>query len=156
MFSQGFVNQIDEMTKGALLSRQSDRNLSRTKFSQGITTDAKLRGHEESGALLVILLMLSLTRTSFHIVHKQKLNEERAAAYIHLIESMLMMEQGTKQTTIQSQSLSRIKRHLRRVMQLFSSVIEEGSGNCTVKFHLPMHLIDDIKRCKLGRRHRRA
>ena len=148
MFSQGFVNQFDEMTKtyGALLSRQSDRNLSRTKFSQGITTDAKLRGHEESGALLVILLMLSLTRTSFHIVHKQKLNEERAAAYIHLIESMLMMEQGTKQTTIQSQSLSRIKRHLRRVMQLFSSVIEEGSGNCTVKFHLPMHLIDDIKR----------
>jgi hypothetical protein len=118
VFSQGFVNQIDEMTKGALLSRQSDRNLPRTKFSQGITTDAKLRGHEESGALLVILLMLSLTRTSFHIVHKQKLNKERAAAYIHLIESMLMIEQWTKQTTIQRQLLSRITRHLRRVMQL--------------------------------------
>jgi len=100
VFSQGFVNQIDEMTKGALLSRQSDRNLPRTKFSQGITTDAKLRGHEESGALLVILLMLSLTRTSLHIINKQTLNEERAAAYIHLIESMLMMEQWTKQTTI--------------------------------------------------------
>jgi len=51
--------------------------------------------------------MLSLTRTLFHIVHKQKLNEERAAAYIHLIESMLMMmEQWTKQTTIQKQLLS--------------------------------------------------
>jgi len=33
-------------------------------------------------------------------------------------------------------------------MQLFSSVVDrqEGNGNCTVKFHLPMHLIDDIKR----------
>jgi len=135
-------------TYGALLAHQSNRNLPRTKFSIGITSDAKMRAHKESGVLLLLLMMLCVTKTSYHIVGVRKLTEPRAAAFLHLLESLLIMEQWMKQDTFEVKSLPAIKRHLRRVMQLFSSVVDrqEGNGDCTVKFHLPMHLIDDIKK----------
>jgi hypothetical protein len=77
VFSDGFVKDFDEMTKtyGALRAHQSDRNLPlpRTKFSKGITSDAKMRAHGESGVLLLLLMMLCVTKTSFHIVGVRKL-----------------------------------------------------------------------------------
>ena len=93
-------------------------------------------------------MMLCVTKTSYHIVGVRKLTEPRAAAFLHLLESLLIMEQWMKQDTFEVKSLPAIKRHLRRVMQLFSSVVDrqEGNGDCTVKFHLPMHLINDIKK----------
>ena len=107
-----------------------------------------MRAHEESGVLLLLLMMLCVTKTSYHIVGVRKLTEPRAAAFLHLLESLLIMEQWMKQDTFEVKSLPAIKRHLRRVMQLFSSVVDrqEGNGDCTVKFHLPMHLINDIKK----------
>ena len=93
-------------------------------------------------------MMLCVTKTSYHIVGVRKLTEPRAAAFLHLLESLLILEQWMKQDTFQVKSLPAIKCHLRRVMQLLSSVVDrqEGNGDCTVKFHLPMHLIDDIKK----------
>jgi hypothetical protein len=150
VFSDGFVKDFDEMTKTyrELLAHQSDRNLPRTNFSKGITSDAKMRAHKESGLLLLLLMILCVTKTSYYIVEVRKLTEPRAAAFIRLLESLLIMEQWMKQDIFEVKSLPAIKRHLRRVMQLFSSVVDpqEGNGDCTENFFLPMHLIDNVKK----------
>ena len=110
---------IDSLAKviGQLLKRQSDKDMPRVYFSQGITclrdSKNKMSAHEMQGVLILLLLMLCSTGGSdlFYTYYEKKavpknrgMGQTRAAQWIKLIERCICLEELMKRTTGISQA----------------------------------------------------
>jgi len=131
-------------TYGRCLQHQSARDLPRCHFYQDLSTMKKFNGHEVQGILLDLLLILCSAGGAAKI--EPKLTPNRHASYISLFEKLLLWEELLKSPTFDRKELHKVKQYVPMLMDLFKRVVnrQEGNGNNFLKFHLPLHMVDDI------------
>ena len=162
---QAFVSQVGkksiEMSKfdslcsivGNLLHRQSDRNIPKTRLPKGFVGGAHIPGHEMTGCLYVMLFALHTSR--YRDIFSEKArhrsesglgNKAHITDWINLLSSLLQWQEWLKQEEIPVHIVSKSTKSVKWLMQMMKSVAprEEGMGYNTIKFHLPLHLADDI------------
>ena len=155
VFSPSYSKIFDERAKeyGKLLQHQSDRDLPRTYFAQGIIpSDGKLKknkkkfaAHEQQGCMLVVLLILQSEQADYFEKHMGK---EKLAAFISLFEKCILLENLLQAECLTTDDVEVIGKYIPLLMDLYKRSInrKEGMGNKFVKFHLIAHLYDDLKR----------
>jgi hypothetical protein len=135
------------------LKRQSDRDLPRTHFAQGITQNfAKLTGSEETGVLLLILISLTSTAGSTMFASPNNVATHmgvlRFSNWIGTIERILQLEQWVKDVTGTSghtrRDLEVIDAYIPLVLQRLKNTVERRQGLKTklIKIHLLRHLVE--------------
>ena len=133
---------------GKLLARQSDRDLPRTQFGQGIVK-GKLMGKEMTG---VLLLMAAVLQTS---KGKQLLRSSKGSTFksdvvyrdwVLLLETLLQWEMFMRQEEIHRKHVKRLEKKHQYLLFLIKKVIKrtKGMGTNLVKFHAILHLFADI------------
>ena len=133
---------------GKLFARQSDRDLPKTQFGNGILK-GKLMGKEMSG---VLLLLAAVLQTS---LGKELLKSGRGSKFkdqvvyddwVLLIETMLEWEAYLKEEQMDVAHVKCLEKKHRYIMYLIKKVVRrtEGMGLKLVKFHAILHLAEDI------------
>jgi len=155
VFSPTFSKIFDKRAKeyGQYLQDQSDRDLPRTYFAQGIIpSDGKLKknkkkfaAHEQQGCILVILAILQSQQYTYFEKH---MGAEKVAAFISLFEKCILLENLLQADILQYDDVEVIGRYIPLLMDLYKRSINrtEGMGNKFVKFHFLTHYYDDLKR----------
>ena len=114
------VNAIAQHV-GHLLSRQSDRDKPRTKFSKGIKK-GKLQGHEMTGLLmLVILATLRCAKGRNTLINQCRSEQKkyfacarRVTDWVMLLETMLGMEAWLERCELRIETVKRFRKRRRR------------------------------------------
>ena len=133
---------------GGRLQHQSDRDLSRTRFAQGITTGKKMAGHEMQGALVIIVMILSSELGRHRYGSNKYLNWERLHAWLGVAEILLCLEEFCKRTRpLHVDDIPRVDASIKAFTERFSKTLENTSDLSlnTQKGHLPVHIPDDIR-----------
>lgn len=148
--NSGIASEIDALAVeyGALFSRQSDRDLPKTKFSGGIR-EGKITGKEFPG---ILLLMAALIRSQHgrNLLLDPKSGKFASETYLQdwimLIESLLQWEQWLKSDEMTVSDVKRSERKHRYIMYLLKKVGKrvKGMGLKLTKFHAITHLSQDI------------
>ncbi len=142
---------------GRKLSHQSDRSLGQTSFPSGYlppvgkakAVDSKTFkkcAHEMTGVLLVVLVyMLS---SDNHDKLESRIGVDDMMGYIHVLDRLLTFEAWMKQTEFTHNELDEVEQFLLAFMTKYKEVLmrEEGFGMKIIKFHLMLHIVDDIRR----------
>lgn len=137
---------------GRLLSRQSNRDLPRTNFTNGFSSAANLMGHEVPGCLVVLLMVLQCEDFAKIFADPRYNNEfkfgneNHRADWITLIEAYLEMEQWLKSEELPRREVSRLPRGVKWLMRQTKFIAPRNAGmnHRTVKFHFLLHLASDI------------
>lgn len=143
------AEEIDALciTYGDMLSRQSDRKLPVTRFSNGIRA-GKLNAKRYTGILLCMLAVLKSGDGSRRLLTKRP--AFRAHGYLEnwimLLETLLEWEAWLKSRKMQRRHVERAKKKHRYIMYLIKTISPRntGMGLKVVKFHAIMHMADDI------------
>ena len=137
---------------GVFLQRQSDRDLPRTSFANGVQ-GGRMTGEEMTGVILVLSGALRTTRGRQMILNKaigkQKANfpnETAIAKWIALLETQLQYEAWL---SLDEMSVSVVKGSdpkLRQYMDMTKEVQNRQSGmkHNTLNHHLTMHMRDAV------------
>jgi hypothetical protein len=167
MFSATICDQFDREAKeyGRFLQKQSCRYWKRSFFYQGVTSNSKKVGHEERNCLLLCLLIYTSSCYEFYsslIDHekgkKRKKSDKdkprkskRLDFLIELISECLHLEQFMMEKTIQKSSLILAQKYIPLYLQFLKDVCprESGMGWKLTKFHILLHMVDDIKRLSI-------
>ena len=133
---------------GKLFARQSDRDLPKTQFGQGIIK-GKLMGKEMSGVILLLAAVLQ-TAAGKKIISKQRgsdLKDEIVYTdWILLLETLLQWEAYMKLEQMQTKHVKRLEKKHRYLFHLLKRVMKRtsGMGMRLVKLHALLHLCLDI------------
>ena len=141
-------SEIDALAKefGSLLSRQSDRDKPKTKFSNGIRK-GKLMAKEYTGILLCMLMVLRSEKGKSLVRRMRKFfGEDRLDDWILLIETLLEWEEWMKSPQLLKKHVRAARQKHRYVMYLIKKVANRtaGMGLKLTKFHCIVHIADDI------------
>ena len=129
----------DAVLYGRFFQQQSDCDLPRCYFSNRLTKNSKRKGHKMQG---VILIILSILLSSCYDKYAKYINDKRLADLIHLFELMIMMEEYMKQKVMLRKSVICLKSFMPMFLEHYKSCV---NWSCKfLKFHLPLHLADDI------------
>lgn len=138
---------------GVLFGRQSDRDMPKTKFSNGIQ-QGKLMAKEFTGVLLIIAAILRSTEGRRLLCVKQKGQKKGRFAqddghledWIMLVETVLMWEEWLKSDVMAKKDVHRARRKHLYIMYLMRKVGNrtKGMGLKIMKFHAIMHMAQDI------------
>ena len=121
---------------GGLLSRQSDRDLPRTKFGSDILNDKRKEGHDFSGILICILLAIISKRGNATLGDSTFVKEQ-----VKTIEWILSMEEFLKHGRITIGMRKKMARVINQfVKQNNKTCLRGGMGNNLIKTHLYFHL----------------
>ena len=131
---------------GSLLSRQSDRDLPKTKFSGGIRR-GKLMAKEYTGIMLVLLITIKsakgqeMLKKRVHFRLKSTITD-----WIMLLETLLQWNEWLNSTTMPMKDVIRCPKKHRYIMQLIKKIShrEVGMGLKTTKFHCILHMVEDM------------
>ena len=157
VFSDDVAAVFEERVKiiGKILQRQSNRDLPRTFFSQGVLPSKyklkkdskKMAAHEHSGVLINCLMMLCSTGFT-HFVLDKKMTYFRQGSWIGLLEKILLLENVMKCESMTVQQVNLIENYLPLLMEKIKRICKRKSSAKwkIIKFHLLTHLTDDIKR----------
>ena len=143
------AKQIDALAKiyCKLFGRQSDRSLPGTGFSNGIRGGGKMMAKEYRGILLVMLAIFRSTkgRKIMDKYRSFKLNTTKDD-WILLIELLLQWEAYLNEPSMEVYHLKRLQQKHRYLMYLMRKLAKRsaGMGLKLVKFHLILHLVEDI------------
>jgi hypothetical protein len=148
-----YVEQI-----GNNLQRQSERNVPQTRFSQGLTKNEHMvKACEEQGILLLLLLFLSSTADSTLLTSDkdelESMGVKRLSNYIGTIEHMILFEEFMKCTSgVTKRDLDTVHTFVCPLMERYKETVDRDKGNQLkiIKFHLMMHVPDDIRRFGLA------
>lgn len=155
VFSLQFIQRFDERAKryGRLIQQQSDRDLPRTFFAQGIIPSddkkkknkKKFAAHEQQGVILVILFILVSSLGEYFEVH---MSIDRQSSFISLFEKLILLENFFQAESLTQEEVKLMKIYVPLLMDLFKRTIDRKDGMAFkfVKFHLMLHLTDDIIR----------
>ena len=133
---------------GKLFARQSDRDLPKTQFGQGIIK-GKLMGKEMSGVLLLLAAVLQ-TAAGKKIISRQRGSDLKSDIvhddWILLLETLLQWEAFMKLEQMQIKHVKRLEKKHRYLFHLLKKVMkrEKGMGMRLVKLHALLHLCLDI------------
>jgi hypothetical protein len=168
VFSIAAKTRIDDLARDLHkhLRWQSEERLPRTSFYHGITKLTKMQGHERTGVLLVLLIILVMDHCAFFRLPRnrngnvskldakeagyleQALETGRAANMIKSLALLLQYEAYMRWKDIPKKSLRKVELFIPyfmdQVLRAFSR--KEGTKNNFIKAHLPLHLCWDIGR----------
>ena len=123
------------------LSRQSERNLPRTKFSHSILTVTKREAHDYAGMLIGLLIAL-LSDCGREIIQiEREMNPNRIADQVQFIEIILGMEEWLKHgspTQKQTELLPEVINDF--IDKVNFNGQREGMSTKLIKNHLYFHL----------------
>jgi hypothetical protein len=143
---------------------QSDRNVPRLKFANGIINYKNLHANETTGVILLIVIALHLhiswdtqqtSEATAHSFGRSKYaNRSHLESFRHLFETLLCMEAWLKQAVVQKSDVkppsrscvSQAKYAMQVAINLFVDIVDrtEGSGMKLTKVHCVLHAPDDI------------
>ena len=135
-------------TYGVLLERQSQRDMPRTRFSQGIRGPF-LQAHEMSGVMVLLLLSIRsmagrnlLLNGTYRDAKAYFPSETEIKNWIRLLETHLMFEQWLEKDEHEVHLLERAKVKVREMMSLTKFVGQrtKGRGYKTNTFHTGLHM----------------
>jgi len=133
---------------GKLFNRQSDRDMPKTTFTNGVDSGKK-EAKEFVGIYLVIAAVLCSSKGK-EILNRHHYYGEKYTfnAWILLIERMLMWEQWLKSDTMSKDHVHKAEKKFRYLMYLIRKTAprKEGMGWCILKFHAICHMAADILR----------
>lgn len=132
---------------GQRLRQQSDRNLPRTNFGQGISAGTKMAGHEVQGALLLCAVVLVSTFGKNHFGPETMLGSERLQAWTGLFQIIMCLEElGKSSTPFLRRKLSILDETIKLVMDRFKRTVARDTGRAlkTQKFHMCVHMTTDL------------
>jgi hypothetical protein len=147
--SSQLAGEMDALciTYGDLLSRQSNRNLPLTRFTNGIRA-GKLNGKRYTGVLLCMLAVLKSGEGSRRLLTTRTAFREHGYLenWIMLLETLLEWEAWLKSRKMQRRHVERSKKKHRYIMYLIKTICprNRGMGLKLMKFHAIMHYADDI------------
>ena len=148
VFSDTYCKQFDKLCRkyGKYLSRQSDRSLPRTHFNTNYTSIARKTANEMTGIILVYLAMFAISEGQEKM--DKEFGEQRATAFLHLLELMLMVENFCYAEEHSMEAIRLLKGFMPRYLHTFKDTVNrtEGQGMKLVKFHLPLHFASDMER----------
>ena len=133
---------------GKLFARQSDRNLPKTQFGNGIQK-GKLMGKEMTGVLLLLAAVLQTSAGKKILKSGKNSKFKRDIVYedwVLLLETLLQWEAYLTQDRMEKKHLPKLEKKNRYVMYLIKKVLKrtKGMGLKLVKFHALMHMVDDM------------
>ena len=132
---------------GDLISRQSDRDLPKTRFSGGIRR-GKLNAKDFPGILLCMAVSLRCDKVRYKLAHHRALFKEKGVIqdWQLLVESLLEWEQWLKRDKLPIKQVKLAHKKHRELMYLIKKVGRrvKGMGLKIIKFHAIIHLADDI------------
>jgi hypothetical protein len=136
---------------GSLFSRQSDRDIPKTQFSNGIRK-GKLMAKEYTGVLLIIAALLRSGMGRQALSHKPGRNrgvrwkEGWIEDWVSLVETLLLWEEWLKSDQMTKNIVQRARRKHRYLMHLIRKVARrtQGMGLRILKFHAITHMAQDI------------
>lgn len=136
------------------LQHQSERGGARTRFTHGITkNDHMVKACEEQGILFLFMLFLASTAGSSILTDAKDefkgLGVDRMSTFVGTLEHMILFEEFMKCTTgVKEEELRLVEKFIPPLMQRYKSTIDRQRGNQLkiVKFHLMLHVVDDIRR----------
>ena len=141
------INSIAKLY-GKLFKRQSDRDMPKTNFANGIQK-GKIMAKEFSGVMLIIAAILRSTEGRRVLASTRKRNFREiwlVRDWILLVETMLQWEAFMKLDQMEKNHVERLKKKHRFLMYLLKKVGNrtEGMGMKFMKFHAIVHLAEDI------------
>ena len=133
---------------GKLFARQSDRDMPKTQFGQGIVK-GKLMGKEMSGVILLLATCLQTSKGKEYLTMGRGSAFKSSVVYddwVMLLETLLQWESYMKQETMMRKHVIRLEKKHRYLLYLIKKVIkrEQGMGMKLVKFHALLHIAADI------------
>ena len=136
------------VTYGELYQRQSDRDMPKTKFSQGIQK-GKIMAKEFSGVMLLIATILQSSNGKDLLKSSRKKNfreDWQFDNWTMLIELLMQWEAFLKMDQMERKHVRRLKKKHRELMFLIKSVCrrKKGMGLKIMKFHQVLHIALDI------------
>ena len=139
----GFAQEL-----GGLMSRQSDRNLPKTRFGQGIC-EGKLMAKEHPGILSCSSAVLRFTKGNDLLRRKRPKmfgTEEQRKDWRMLVETLLEWEDWLKSDEIHRNYLELARYKHRYLMYIMKKVGKRAAGMKLKisKFHQIVHMIDDM------------
>ena len=132
---------------GELISRQSDRDLPKTRFSAGIRR-GKLNAKDFPGILLCLAAALRCDKVRSELAQHRALFKEDGVLqdWQLLVETLLEWEQWLKSDKLPVKQVKLAQNKNRELMYLIKKVGRrtQGMGLKIIKFHAIIHLADDI------------
>jgi hypothetical protein len=130
---------------GKSLSHQSDRNLPRTYFPNGVTGGTKLAGHEIPVVLLVLLTLCKMKETRALLLKSKYFSVDHLRGWIKLFEGLLLWRWWLKLPSLPIAEIKASKHATRHLLTLFRSVVKRkhGSKLLIIKFHLCLHFLEN-------------
>ena len=148
LFTKKACAQVDILAKfyGRRLSHQSDRSFDRAFFANGITSEAKKFAQRENCVLLLLLIILTgYQGAEFFDKH---LPSECVERLVEVIESLLLFEHFLSEPQVTKRDVNLVRKYVPEMLKDFYDIInrKDGLGINLIKFHLPLHLYDDLNR----------
>ena len=131
---------------GSLLSRQSDRDLPKTKFSGGIRR-GKLMAKEYTGIMLVLLVTIKSAKGQQMLKKRVHFRDpDTITDWIMLLETLLQWVEWLNSTTMPMKDVLRCPKKHQYIMQLIKKISCRvvGMGLKTTKFHCILHMVEDM------------
>jgi hypothetical protein len=148
VFSVKYEARFEQLCKqyGKMLQHQSDRSLPRTYFNTKYMSVTRKNGHEMAGLILVFLIIFASSEGQQTI--NLELGSNRCAAYLQVLELLLMLESFCKQEKHTKTNLLIAKEAMPEIMKKIKDALNrtDGCGMKIIKFHLIKHFAEDILR----------
>ena len=107
---------------------------------------SKASGSEETGVLLLIVLLLISTESTQLIVEKNTMDKTFHQKFLKCFEQLLCFEQWMKEDQYSRKDLPSAHKTIQSMLALFKEVVnwQEGNGMKFPKFHFGIHICTDI------------
>jgi hypothetical protein len=152
-FGGKWTQMVDNLSRalGQMIAQQSDHNMPRTHFTQGIVNHSKTTAAEQQG----IVFLFNIILCSTWAVEKNglgfRLGTKRLGGYISILEKLMCLEEllkchsGKNKTLISREQLPMIVRYVKQLLETIKSVADRqvGDGFDIIKFHLINHMLED-------------
>ena len=148
VFTPRVRDNIDRWAKtlGLCLVHQSTNDYKDAFFPGGITQNAKKNGHEERNVVLILLLIFCSKQGEDLL--DERLGAKRLANFV-LVESLLLLIENFYRTPSFPKSfVSVLRNFMPCFLEYYATALnrQQGMKMNFVKFHLPLHLADDLER----------
>lgn len=140
-------DEIDSLAQsiGESFSRQSERDMPKCKFQQGIKR-GKLMAKEFRGIMLVMATILRCKKGRDYLSNEPNFDVVRHKDWVLLVETLLQWEAFLNEETMSLFHVLRLRRKNMYIMYLMKKVAnrKQGMGLKLTKFHMVSHLWHDV------------
>ena len=138
------LESLTELTRnyGAKLTRQSDRDFPRTKFTSNILQATKKEGSDYAGILLSLIVTLSSDEGKEILTSKAAITNDKIDKLIYTLELVLGMEEFLKHGRITRDEIPKLKKMIDHFLTQINENLKrnKGMGTNLIKNHLYFHV----------------